>query len=222
MHRLPCRRAGASADLKRAGDAASMSYTKMQREIEKLLKAGGDFDADRLVAYRQAREIVHGRWIAARRYGELISVAHGGWFSAEEYLEPLAAHFVREREAGFLRFLCERDIRFKIEDLLFLMKYYAEDVSSWDEVLAIEVRHSVVDIVVHYTMSQTPSSEATEEVAKARYEALRNLDRYIGYWELLGNAGDPAYLRTVRELREKTAALAVRKKDLSVIKYRLA
>ena len=98
-----------------------MSYTKMNKDIERYLKdkelpwLGKSTNSKeetelRLAAYKEGRDFVFNKWITEWRYKELISVAHTGWFSADDYLEPLAIHFVEARELDFFRFLCERDI----------------------------------------------------------------------------------------------------------------
>ena len=71
-----------------------MSYTKFSKELTK--------------------------WLEGKRYKELISCAHGGWYSEDKFFEPLAIFFIEEQELLCMQFLCERSIRFIIEDLLFV------------------------------------------------------------------------------------------------------
>lgn len=72
------------------------------------------------------------QWIAEKRYRELISCAHGGWYTDDVIFEPLAEHFVENHLFDELRFLCERGIRFSIEDMLFCIKTEKEEHSALD------------------------------------------------------------------------------------------
>ena len=206
----------------------------MNKEIEQYLKknelpcTGKGIETKeetkrRLAAYKKGRDFVFHKWIKEQRYKELISVAHAGWFSKEDYLEPLAEHFVKANEPDYLRFLCERDIRFNIKDMLFVMEKYSDEVSSWDEVLEIEVKRFVDDKerIVNYKFSKPPSCYTIETISKKRHEALRNLNRYLGYLEQLNALIDKRYLQTTKELLEKVKSISFRKKDLSLLKYNL-
>ena len=58
------------------------------------------------------------QWISEKRYKELIFCDHSGWYQDDVVFEPLAEHFVENHLFDELRFLCERGIRFSVEDML--------------------------------------------------------------------------------------------------------
>ena len=120
-----------------------MSYTKFSKEVTKWLKEnnlpcyGTAHDSPeetkaRLDAWMIGMKHMMRQWIAEKRYRELISCAHGGWYTDDVIFEPLAEHFVENHLFDELRFLCERGIRFSIEDMLFCIKIEKEEHSALD------------------------------------------------------------------------------------------
>ena len=106
-----------------------MSYTKFSKEVTKWLKAndlpcyGTAYDSPevtkaRLDAWMRGSKEMLRKWISEKRYRELISCAHGGWYQDDVIFEPLAEHFAKNGLFDELRFLCERGIRFSVEDML--------------------------------------------------------------------------------------------------------
>ena len=120
-----------------------MSYTKFSKEVTKWLKEnnlpcyGTAYDSPeetkaRLDAWMVGMKHMLRQWIAEKRYRELISCAHGGWYTDDVIFEPLAEHFVENHLFDELRFLCERGIRFSIEDMLSCIKTEKEEHSALD------------------------------------------------------------------------------------------
>ena len=85
----------------------AVSYTHLPEETKARLDAW----------MRGSKEVLR-QWITEKRYRELISCAHGGWYQDDVIFEPLAEHFVAHHLFDELRFLCERGIRFSVEDML--------------------------------------------------------------------------------------------------------
>lgn len=191
-----------------------MSYTKLNLEIEQYLKqhdlpfAGKATDtpaetAKRLSAYNKAREAVFAEWIRAKRYSDLVSCAHGGWFPYDEFTEPLARHFAAVQDWRWLKFLCERGIRFRIEDMLKCLQ---------------RVKESCPELTQEEMAAYDPADDTSfrvADVARWKAKALYLLDAYS---ELLQRNPDAAYVHMIDALREKTAALEVRKTDLKYIR----
>ena len=204
-----------------------MSYTKMNVEIVKYLKennlpvTGKSTDTKeqteyRIRSYYKGRDFVFEKWIEEKKYNELISCAHGGWFNAEEFLVPLAQHFVDENDLPHLRLLCERGIRFNLEDILKLMKYGQEDLSPGQD-----KKDLIADVL---SSAVTPKNfengfyaNSVNSIVVWRGKALRKLDRYIGFLQQI-ESGE--YLQAVKAIREKTVSLQIRKSDLNTLKYK--
>lgn len=115
-----------------------MSYTKFSKAVTKWLKAndlpcyGTAYDSPeetkaRLDAWMRGSKEILRQWITEKRYRELISCTHGGWYQDDVIFEPLAEHFVECRLFDELRFLCERGIRFSVEDMLSTIKSEKEE-----------------------------------------------------------------------------------------------
>lgn len=77
-----------------------MSYTKFSKEVTKWLKEnnlpcyGTAHDSPeetkaRLDAWMLGMKHMLRKWIAEKRYRELISCAHGGWYTDDVIFEPL-------------------------------------------------------------------------------------------------------------------------------------
>ena len=163
-----------------------MSYTKFSKEVTKWLKAndlpcyGTAYDSPevtkaRLDAWMRGSKEVLRQWIAEKRYRELISCAHGGWYQDDVIFEPLAEHFVANRLFDELRFLCERGIRFSVEDMLATIKSEKEEHGALD----IETIRSID--VPSYVAGRSYSHLG--EIAKYRKRALDQIIRYVGYLE---------------------------------------
>lgn len=198
-----------------------MSYAKLNQEIEKYLKAnnlpwsGKSTDTKeetekRLSAYRHGRDTIRDKWLKEKKYKKLISCVHGGWFNEKEFLVPLAEHFVIEDNLNCLKFLCERGIRFAIKDTLSVLKLAQEEYPNCtlEDILSIDLDE--------YKASK--EYDCIAEVTKWRQEALNKLDKYLDFLKQV-DSGD--YLKTVIDIRERTATLEVKKKDLNTIKYKL-
>lgn len=130
-----------SLRIKRFLSGRKVSYTKFSKEVTKWLKEnnlpcyGTAHDSPeetkaRLDAWMLGMKHMLRKWIAEKRYRELISCAHGGWYTDDVIFEPLAEHFVENHLFDELRFLCERSIRFSIEDMLFCIKTEKEEHSA--------------------------------------------------------------------------------------------
>ena len=193
----------------------------MNIEIEKWLKSnnlpykGTSNDSDeetqkRLDAYQQGRDIVFEKWVSEKKYKELISVAHQGWFSENEFLIPLAKYFVKENEISALKFLCERGIRFAIEDTLSSLKDMYNDYpkTTIEEINSIDLNK--------YALSKDYDSIAN--TAKWRKLALDRTNRYIN---LLEQVTDKEYLETIKNISDKLLSMEIKKKDLNGIKNKL-
>ncbi len=201
----------------------------MNAEIVKYLKANNlpvtgkstdtkEQTAYRINAYKQGRDFVFTKWIGEKKYKELISCAHGGWFCPEEFLVPLAQHFSAEKDLSRLRLLCERGIRFNLEDVIRLMKN-AKEVSSGhqaDDIIA-DVLMFAAGKKHHADFENGVYANAVEDVAKWQGRALRKLDRYM---EFLEGVESGEYLQTIKSIREKTSLLKIRKSDLSAIQFK--
>ena len=139
-----------------------MSYTKFSKEVTKWLKAndlpcyGTAYDSPevtkaRLDAWMRGSKEMLRKWISEKRYRELISCAHGGWYQDDVIFEPLAEHFAKNGLFDELRFLCERGIRFSVEDMLSTIK------SEKDEHETLDIE-TIRDIdVAKYRLSGTSS-----------------------------------------------------------------
>ena len=110
-----------------------MSYTKFSKEVTCWLKENNlpcygvatetpEETKARLDAWMIGMKYMLGQWISEKRYKELISCAHGGWYQDSVIFEPLAEHFVENKLFDELRFLCERGIRFSVEDMLSIIR----------------------------------------------------------------------------------------------------
>lgn len=198
-----------------------MSYTKMNGEIVKWLKANDlpykgtandtkDQTEKRLAAYRQGRDVVFETWLSQKKYKALISVAHKGWFPSDEFFNPLAEHFVRNKDLIPLKFLCERGIRFAIEDMMFSVKTMQSDfpAANLTTLNAINLEE--------YALSNTYSSVG--ETAKWRKLALDRIDRYM---LLIKQMPTSDYVAGLSEIRDKVDSLQIKTKDLSGIKTKL-
>ena len=159
-----------------------MSYTKFNKAVTKWLKANGlpcygtAYDSPeetkaRLDAWMRGSKEILRQWITDKRYRELISCAHGGWYQDDVIFEPLAEHFVANYLFDELRFLCERGIRFSVEDMLSTIKSEKEEHGALD----IETIRSID--VPSYVSGRSYSHLG--EIAKYRKRALDQ----IPMWE---------------------------------------
>ncbi|SHL57778.1 hypothetical protein [Myroides odoratimimus] len=199
-----------------------MSYTKLTKEIEKHYKQLGlqyhynaleitlEEEHKRLTRYNEVRDTIIAQWKEAKRYKELISCAHGGWYSYEEFNEPLALYFVQQEEFLALKVLCERGIRFRVEDILSTLVRAEEDFPN------ITKEEMVKFNLELYLKSQV--YHPVGEVVKYRGKALTLIDHLIRYIE---QTSESEYLRQLNILREKVYSLEVKKSDLKYFKHRL-
>jgi len=199
-----------------------MSYTKMNVEIETWLKSnnlpykGNSKDSPketqkRLKAYQEGRDVIFKKWLSEKKYKELISVAHQGWFSESEFFIPLAKYFIAENELLPLKFLCERGIRFAIEDTISALKH------MYDEYPKTTIAQINSIDLEKYASNKEYNSVANS--SKWRKLALDRINRYIVFLEQLT---DDEYLEYIRAVRDKISSIEVKKKDLSRMKNKLA
>lgn len=200
-----------------------MSYTKFSKEVTKWLKANGlpcygtaydspEVTKARLDAWMYGSKAMLRKWISEKRYRELISCAHGGWYQDDVIFEPLAEHFVDNHLFDELRFLCERGIRFSVEDMLSAIK------SEKEEHGAIDIE-TIRDIdVPNYVAGRSYSRLG--EIAKYRRRALDQIIRYTGYLEQIHAPAE--YLELVKCLQTSVADLTTKAKDLKPFRFRLA
>ena len=199
-----------------------MSYTKFSKAVTKWLKAndlpcyGTAYDSPeetkaRLDAWMRGSKEILRQWITEKRYRELISCAHGGWYQDDVIFEPLAEHFVECRLFDELRFLCERGIRFSVEDMLSTIKSEKEEHGA----LNIETIRSID--VPSYVAGRSYSHLG--EIAKYRKRTLDQIIRYIGYLEQIHAPAE--YLEQVKDLQKSVAELTTKAKDLKPFRFRL-
>ena len=199
-----------------------MSYTKFSKDVTKWLKANGlpcygtAYDSPeatkaRMDAWMRGSKDMLRQWIAEKRYRELISCAHGGCYPDDVLFEPLAEHFVDNRLFDELRFLCERGIRFSVEDMLSTIKSEKEEHGAFDieTIRDIDVPSYVAD----------RSYSRLGEIAKYRKRALDQIIRYIGYLERINAPAE--YLEQVKDLQKNVADLTTKAKDLKQFRFRL-
>ena len=200
-----------------------MSYTKFSKEVTKWLKDNGlpcygtandspEETKARLDAWmRGSKEVLH-QWITEKRYRELISCAHGGWYQDSVIFEPLAVYFVGNHLFDELRFLCERGIRFSVEDMLSTIK------SEKEEHGALDIKTIRNIDVPSYVAGRSYSHSG--EIAKYRKRALDQIIRYTGYLELIQAPAE--YLEQVTVLQKSVSDLTIKTKDLKPFRFRLA
>ena len=180
-----------------------MSYTKMQKEIDKYIKennldwawkTSGTAEETKKRIYDEGRNYVYNKWIVEEKYKELISVAHQGWFSEDDFLIPLAKHLVKEKELDWLRFLCERQIRFLIEDTLKCLKYANEEYPNKDQ------------------------TWHDNQLQKTKNKSLDKINRYITFLEKMDCY---EYLERIKDLKSKTENLTIKLSDLKIINIKV-
>lgn len=199
-----------------------MSYTKLDREIEKYYKSNNmtftynsstttkEEQEKRLKEYNRIRDIIVEKWKDEKKYKELISCAHGGWFSYEDFTKPLAEYFIKHNELLLVKVLCERDIRFKIEDTLKCLKRVKEDYPKM-----------TTEEIVSFNLKEYQSANSyhpVDDLSDWRAKSLLVLNRYI---ELLKLTDDVDYLEKISSINEKTSKLTIKKSDLKHIKHKL-
>jgi len=201
-----------------------MSYTKLDKEIERYYKQNNmpfsynaltttkEEQAEILKKYNQVRDIIVKKWIDEKRYKELISCAHGRWFPYNEFTKPLAEYFIKENLISHLKFLCEQEIRFKIEDLISVLETAYEDFPELNmkEILAFDLENYA---------NKGGNYNPVGEVMRWRADSLEVLDRYI---ELLKTTNETEYLKMIESLREKVSVLTIKKSDTKYIKNKFA
>lgn len=199
-----------------------MSYTKFSKAVTKWLKANGlpcygtaydspEVTKARLDAWMRGSKEILRQWIADKRYRELISCAHGGWYQDDVIFEPLAEHFVANRLFCELRFLCERGIRFSVEDMLATIKSEIVEHGALD----IETIRSI-DVPSYVS---GPSYSHLGEIAKYRKRTLDQIIRYSGYLEQI--QAPAAYWEQLKALQKSVSELTIKTKDLKPFRFRL-
>jgi hypothetical protein len=199
-----------------------MSYTKLNKDIEKHYKSNNktfgynalttskEEQEIRLKEYKRVRDIIVKKWQDEKKYKELISCAHGGWFSYEDFTKPLAEYFITKDDLLSLKVLCEKDIRFKIEDTLKCVKNVKENCPK-----------TTIEEINSYDLEEylkTKSYHPVGELSRWKAKSLLLLNSYI---ELLKRTNEYEYLKMIEGLREKTQNLTIKKSDLKNIKHKL-
>ncbi|WP_282149256.1 hypothetical protein [Algibacter lectus] len=199
-----------------------MSYTKLNKEIEKYyksnnksfgynaLKTNKDEQKKILNEYNRVRDIIVEKWKKEKRIKELISCAQGGWFPYVEFTKPLEEYFIEQNDLLSLKVLCEKEIRFKIEDTLKCVKNVKENFPK-----------VTIDEILSYNLEEylkTKSYHPIGELSRWRNKALLLLNRYI---ELLKQTNEIEYLKMIEDLKEKTEKLTIKKSELKHIKHKL-
>ncbi|WP_130889512.1 hypothetical protein [Fusobacterium ulcerans] len=199
-----------------------MSYTLFSKEVTRWLKDNGlpwrgtAYDSDevtqaRLDAWQIGTKQIFEQWIIEKHYKELISCAHSGWYKDSVFFEPLAEHFVDNNLFEQLRFLCERGIRFEVENMLSVMRFEQEE-QHYIDILRIKA----------FDLESYASSRdyaPLGEIAKYRRRALDKIIRYMTYLE--GVNAPSEYNKLVQELQESIIDLNVKKSNLKKFKYKL-
>lgn len=199
-----------------------MSYTKFSKAVTKWLKANGlpcygtaydspEVTKARLDAWMRGSKEILRQWIADKRYRELISCAHGGWYQDDVIFEPLAEHFVANHLFSELRFLCERGIRFSVEDMLATIKSEIVEHGALD----IETIRSI-DVPSYVS---GPSYSHLGEIAKYRKRTLDQIIRYSGYLEQI--QAPAAYWEQLKDLQKSVSELTIKTKDLKPFRFKL-
>lgn len=199
-----------------------MSYTLFSKEVTRWLKDNGlpwrgtAYDSDevtqaRLDAWQIGTKQIFEQWIIEKHYKELISCAHSGWYKDSVFFEPLAEHFVDNNLFEQLRFLCERGIRFEVENMLSVMRFEQEE-QHYIDILRIKAFD-----LESYASSRGYASLG--EIAKYRRRALDKIIRYMTYLE--GVNAPSEYNKLVQELQESIIDLNVKKSNLKKFKYKL-
>lgn len=199
-----------------------MSYTKFSKAVTEWLKANGlpcygtaydspEVTKARLDAWMRGSKEILRQWIADKRYRELISCAHGGWYQDDVIFEPLAEHFVANRLFSELRFLCERGIRFSVEDMLATIKSEIVEHGALDTetIRSIDVPSYV----------SGPCYSHLGEIAKYRKRTLDQIIRYSGYLEQI--QAPAAYWEKLKALQKSVSELTIKTKDLKPFRFRL-
>lgn len=199
-----------------------MSYTKLTKDIEKYYKQHGmsyyynalettvEEQEQNLITHNEVRDIIITQWQEDKRYKELISCAHGGWYSYEEFNEPLALYFVKQNEILALKVLCERGIRFTVEDM---QKVLVRAVEEFSTITKEEMIKFNLDLYL-----ESKVYHPVGEVVKYRAKALYLIDNLIRYTK---EVNELEYLEQLELLRSKVYLLEVKKSDLKYFKHRL-
>jgi hypothetical protein len=202
-----------------------MSYTKMCKEIEKYLKEnnlpwrGKSSDTKeetekRLSAWDKGTGIIFDKWLEEKRYKELISVAHQGWFSEDKYLVPLAKYFVRTNEVDWLKYLCEKTVRYNIENVLSCLKFQLENYPNKNisEIL-LEIES--------FDLEKNAMEKIYNSTAELKKYYIKAMDKFKQYIEFLEQMNCDKYLEEIRKLQNKTKNMTIKLSDMKTIKMRL-
>ena len=168
--------------------------------------------AEGLKRYNRVRDIIVKKWIDEKKYKELISCAHGRWFPYDEFTKPLAEYFIKENLISHLKFLCEQEIRFKIEGIISTIESAYEHFPE----LSIE---EILSFDLESYRKESGYFHSFGEVMRWRENSLEVLNRYI---ELLNTTKEAEYLKMIENLREKVIVLTVKKSDMKHIKHKFA
>jgi hypothetical protein len=146
-----------------------------------------------------------------KKYKELISVAHQGWFEEDGFLVPLAKYFVKENELDWLKFLCERKVRFNIEDTLNCLKNALEKYPD-KKIFEILSKVNLLDLEKY---KKGKLYNCIGELKRHYIKTLNKFDQYIGFLEQMDCN---EYLEQIKRLKTKTENLTIKLNDLKNIK----
>ncbi|MBJ9954793.1 MULTISPECIES: hypothetical protein [unclassified Acinetobacter] len=165
--------------------------------------------AQRLADYNRAKDAVFQQWLNNKKFKELISCAHGRWYPYEEFTLPLAQYFADQQDLAHLKFLCEHEIRFRLEDMLNCLKRVKEYDAKLTHSQILEYGLSHLDPEKYHPIL---------ELFKWRDKALHRLEVYL---ELLKDQSDQEYKELIKQLKQKLLQLNIKKSDLKLIKFKL-
>ena len=128
----------------------------------------------------------------------------------DEITKPFAEYFIKNNDLICLKVLCEKEIRFKIEDTLKCVKNVKEDYLK-----------TTTEEMISYNLEdyqKTKSYHLIGKLSSWSEKILLLLNRYIG---LLKLTNDYNYIKMIEDLNEKTQKLTVKKSDLKHIRQKL-
>jgi tRNA(Ile)-lysidine synthase TilS/MesJ len=197
----------------------------MYKEIEKYLKENNlpwrgtasetkEETARRLNAYREGRDFIFNKWLKEKKYKEPVSVAHQGWFTEDDFLVPLAEYFVKEKELDWLRFLCEKRLRFDVEDTLRCFKLVLKNYPD-------KKPFEILSEVKSFDLAEYKKAKLYDYIGELKMwyiKALNKFDQYIGFLEQMDFY---EYLEQIKALKNKTENFTVKLSDLKIIKIKM-
>jgi hypothetical protein len=202
-----------------------MSYTKMNIEIGKYLKEnnlpwrGKSSDTKeeterRINAYNKGRNYIFNKWLKEKKYKELISVVHQGWFNEEAIFVPLAKYFIKEKELDWLKYLCERTVRLKIENVLSSLKFIQEDYPN-------RKTFEILEEINLFDFEEYKNGKAFNHIGELKRHYIEMLNKFDQYIVFLEQMNCYEYFEQIKELKNKSENLTIKSSDLKIIKIKL-